>query len=137
MESAKITFGRRLRLVRKSRGLTLEELGKAASIGYKHIADIERGEKVPSFDAIDALAKALEVPPYELFLPIGDKQTKRDNSIGALTRELESRGSPGAKQLAAVILALLREIDRPHDRALTGQELMDQIIVGPTATILR
>ena len=69
MEDAKSTFGRRLRTIRKSRGLTLEELGQSAKLGFKHISEVERGQKAPSFEAIDKLCRALKVAPYELFLP--------------------------------------------------------------------
>src|SRR4051812_29961989 len=63
------SFGRRLRALRKSRRMTLEQLGHAARIGFKHVSEIERGVKTPSFDALERLARALRVHPYELFLP--------------------------------------------------------------------
>lgn len=62
-------FGRQVRVTRRARGLTQEQLGRAAKLDYKHIGSIERGEKTPSFDAIERIAKALGVEYYQLFLP--------------------------------------------------------------------
>jgi len=62
-------FGRQLRAMRKARGMTQERLGRAAKLDYKHIGSIERGEKTPSFDAIEGIATALGVEYYEFFLP--------------------------------------------------------------------
>ncbi len=124
METAKITFGRRLRLLRKSRGLTLEQLGRAASVGYKHIAEIERGQKVPSFDAIDKLAAALKVATYEFFLPYINDTSSLDQSLQRLTREM-NRGSPGIKRFLVVVLALLGQLEMEWP---TAEKRSDEIL---------
>ena len=111
MEDVKTTFGRRLRLIRKSRGLTLEALGQAADIGFKHIGDIEKGQKAPSFDAIDRLAWALKVSPYELFLPYEADDRQLNQAFKKLVRELEGDGSQGLKRFLTVALPLLRQIE--------------------------
>jgi transcriptional regulator with XRE-family HTH domain len=54
-------FGGRVRWLRKSKGMTLEALASAAKVGYKHVAEIERGVKVPSFEMIERLAAALDL----------------------------------------------------------------------------
>src|ERR1043165_2914195 len=86
-------FGRRLRVLRKSRHLTLEQLGRKARIGYKHVADVERGVKVPSFEAIDRLATALEVQPYELFLPPTGAEADAELRFADLLKEFRQMGS--------------------------------------------
>lgn len=119
MEEVKTIFGRRLRLVRKSRGLTLEKLGQAADIGFKHVADIEKGHKAPSFDAIDRLARALKVSPYELFLPYAADNRLLDQAFQRLIQEIEKNGRAGLKRFLVVVLPLLRQMDAEHqtDRA--------------------
>jgi transcriptional regulator with XRE-family HTH domain len=111
MEDAKTTFGRRLRLIRKANELTLEQLGEAAGIGFKHVAAIERGDKTASFDAIDRLAKALNVQPYELFLPHDVGDARLHQSFKQLVRQLEEHGSPPLKQLLLILLPLLRQFE--------------------------
>jgi transcriptional regulator with XRE-family HTH domain len=112
MEDARITFGRRLRLARKAQGLTLEELGKVTAVGYKHIADIERGEKVPSFEVIAKFAKALKVSVHELFLPAGAPEPKPEQSLKELAREIEKHSSPAVRRYAASILSQIRDLER-------------------------
>jgi transcriptional regulator with XRE-family HTH domain len=60
-------FGRRVRAVRKASRITQEAAAEAAHLNSKYLGEIERGEKRPSFDAILALAKALEVSPAAFF----------------------------------------------------------------------
>lgn len=52
-------FGAELRTMRKSAGLTQEQLGKLAGIGTTHISRLEHGRRRPSVDAIKALAHSL------------------------------------------------------------------------------
>ena len=70
MTDLKKTFGRRLQTIRKSKGLTQEELGRRTGIDYKHLGAIERGMKAPSFDLVEKLAKTLKVEHYFFFLPV-------------------------------------------------------------------
>jgi transcriptional regulator with XRE-family HTH domain len=60
-------FGRLLRATRKDRKLSLGQLAEKVEIGVKHLGRIERGEKVPSFELIVALAKALNASPATFF----------------------------------------------------------------------
>ncbi|HEX8340119.1 MAG TPA: helix-turn-helix transcriptional regulator [Tepidisphaeraceae bacterium] len=111
MEDAKTIFGRRLRTLRKSRGLTLEALGRAADIGFKHIALIEKAQKVPSFEAIDRLAAALGVAPYELFLPYDTDNAGLNEAFQRLTRSVASTGSPAFKRLLLTALPLFQQFE--------------------------
>ncbi|MCL4354837.1 MAG: helix-turn-helix domain-containing protein [Patescibacteria group bacterium] len=60
-------FGKRLRYLRKKAGLSQEELGFRAGLHRTYIGSIERAEQNVSVDNIHKLAKALKVPPEELF----------------------------------------------------------------------
>jgi transcriptional regulator with XRE-family HTH domain len=108
MESLINLFGRRVRVLRKSRGMTLEQLGHAAAIGYKHVAEIERGIKVPSFEAIAKLAKALKSEPYELFLSEHLPAGKSDQNLRILVRDIEKHGSPALKDFLNSVLSAAR-----------------------------
>lgn len=105
MEPLSTVFGRRLRVLRKLRGMTQAKFGEAAGIDYKHIGAIERGEKVPSFEAIERIAKALKVDYYELFLPGRTVKPKLDQTLGALVRDISRHGSPAVKQFVVETLA--------------------------------
>ncbi len=59
-----------LRLVRKNRGMTQEELAEKAGIKYKHYQAIESGRKPDvRLSTILKLARGLGVEPWELFHP--------------------------------------------------------------------
>jgi predicted transcriptional regulator/transcriptional regulator with XRE-family HTH domain len=59
-------FGQRLRHVRRSRGLTLAELGERVGRAPSALSLIENGRREPKLSLIEALAAALSVPVAEL-----------------------------------------------------------------------
>lgn len=67
MDHLKAKFGRRLKKLRQGRGMTQEQLAEAAGISVDFLSLLERGVNAPSFDTLEALAAALEVPVRELF----------------------------------------------------------------------
>ena len=63
----RIKFGRKLREVRKSVGLSQEALGFKSNIHRTYIGAVERGEQNVSLDNIYKLSQALRVDIQELF----------------------------------------------------------------------
>jgi len=61
-----LEFGKRLRLHRKQKGLTQQELGDRAGVSYKYLGEVERGEKNPTVIVILKIAAALGVNPAVL-----------------------------------------------------------------------
>jgi transcriptional regulator with XRE-family HTH domain len=59
-------LGRRLRALRKLRGLTQERLGERARLSGKFVGEIERGVGNPSLEVLARLAAALDVDLGEL-----------------------------------------------------------------------
>lgn len=62
-----IELGKRIRTLRKLKGLTQEALGEKSGISYEFIGEIERGEVNPSLNSLVQIAKALGVHVSELF----------------------------------------------------------------------
>jgi transcriptional regulator with XRE-family HTH domain len=65
--TARKTFGKRMRKVRKAQGLSQEKLGELAGLHRTYIGAIERGEESVSVDNVAKIAKALKVKSSELF----------------------------------------------------------------------
>jgi len=63
----KIDFGKKLKELRKSKGLTQEELYFKSGISRSHIGMIEKGKRDITLSAIFKLSRALEVPLQSLF----------------------------------------------------------------------
>ncbi len=63
-------LGKRIRALREERRLTQEQLAYTAegisSKGY--LSEIEAGKKLPSLNALSAIAKRLGVEPFELLV---------------------------------------------------------------------
>lgn len=62
-----VLLGRRIRALRKSKGLTQQELGAECGINYKYVGAIERGEENPSLSILQRISQGLGVEILELF----------------------------------------------------------------------
>jgi len=60
-------LGRRIRALRKSKGLTQEQLGAECGVNYKFLGGIERGEENPSLSVLLKIAGGLGVEVAEFF----------------------------------------------------------------------
>lgn len=56
-----VQFGRRLRILRETRGLTQERLAELSRLDRTYIGDAELGKRNPTLRSIEKLADALEV----------------------------------------------------------------------------
>ncbi len=61
-----ITFGKRIQLLRKERGLSQEKLAEEVGLHRTYIGMIERGEKNITLKNIEKLAKGLKLNIKEL-----------------------------------------------------------------------
>jgi len=57
---------RNLRILRKQKGLSQEELAFQAGINRNYVGQIEREEKSPTVDVVDKLAGAMGVKPEDM-----------------------------------------------------------------------
>ncbi len=74
MDSSSEYFRRNLlRLRTKSSngddGLTQSELASEAGVHRNYVGMLERGERRPSLEMVDVLARVLEVQPHKLLMP--------------------------------------------------------------------
>lgn len=67
MESTKELLGRRIKELRKMKGLSQEELSEKVDIDPKHLSRIEVGRGFPSLDTLEKIAKALNVEMKDFF----------------------------------------------------------------------
>ena len=64
-----IKLGKKIRKIRKEKGISQEELADKAKIHRTYMGKIERGESNPPIYTIFKVSKALSVHVYELFKP--------------------------------------------------------------------
>ena len=61
-------IGLRIKAIRKQKGLTQKELGERLNVSGAMIAQYETGKRKPKKETIEQIAKALDVPSYDLLL---------------------------------------------------------------------
>jgi len=122
-----ITFGQRLRHLRRARGLTLGELGDRVGKAPSVLSLLENGKREPKLSLIEELASALSVPVSELVshqpptrraqLEIAVAQAQQDPSyrrLGLPTLKIGARVPTDVlEHLAAVAAALRAQESRP------------------------
>lgn len=84
MRDLKKQFGEQLRGLRKHKGMTQEQFAEKASISVDFLSLLERGINAPSFDTLERLAVALDIPIKHLFEFDSDlRLSKTSNNAGA------------------------------------------------------
>jgi transcriptional regulator with XRE-family HTH domain len=66
-----------LRTVRKDQKLSQEVLAKKARVSVSYVSMLERGERTPPLDTLEALARALGVSPLYLLQELGPAGRKK------------------------------------------------------------
>lgn len=65
-----VAFGKRIREIRKAKGISQEKLALIAQIDRSYMGKIERGEFNLTLSKIYQLSEALEVDVCEFFIPV-------------------------------------------------------------------
>jgi putative transcriptional regulator len=60
-------FGKKLRSIRKGRGMTQEQFSELLNISIDFLSLIERGINAPSFESIESFSIALGIPVKDFF----------------------------------------------------------------------
>jgi transcriptional regulator with XRE-family HTH domain len=103
MHNSRKELGQRIRELRKTAGITQEELGEKAELSYKFIGELERGQVNVSLDSIARIAQALGVKIVDLF----SKEKIPVQKIVIKERSPLSKFSPQDLQLIKKTLRLL------------------------------
>ncbi len=61
-------IGERIRLIRKQKGITQEELAEKAQLMYQYISGVERGSRNISIDSLERIIDALEIETSQIFV---------------------------------------------------------------------
>lgn len=106
MNSLKDRFGRRIRQLRKKEGWTQQILADKSGMDYPYLGAIERGEKNPTLEFIEKIAKGLNIETYQLFSfdDIIDLQIDEELTIDEIWKECDKKKR---KKLLAIINAIM------------------------------
>jgi len=93
-----MVIGDRLRELRESRKLSQGDIEKKTGLLRCYISRVENGHTVPTIETLEKLARALEIPLYQLFYD-GDKPPNLPNLLKRKASDDLGFGSSG-KQAA-------------------------------------
>ena len=127
-----ILFGQRLRHVRRSRGLTLAELGQRVGRAPSVLSLLENGRREPKLSLIESLANALGVTADELMrreapsrraqLEIALSEAQRDPVYAALGQPYLRPGPRVPSDVIEHVLALFEELRRQQAKPTATPE---------------
>lgn len=68
-------IGERLKSIRESKSMSQGDIEKRTGLLRCYISRVENGHTVPAIETLEKMARAMEVPLYQIFFePDGDKQ---------------------------------------------------------------
>jgi transcriptional regulator with XRE-family HTH domain len=88
----------RLRQLREEKKLSQGDIEKRTGLLRCYISRVENGHTVPSIETLEKLARALEVPLYQLFYD-GEEPPKLPNLLKRKTSEEIAWGSSGKNRI--------------------------------------
>jgi transcriptional regulator with XRE-family HTH domain len=91
-----MVIGERLRALREQKKLSQGDIEKRTGLLRVYISRVENGHTVPSIETLEKMARAMEVPMYQLFYdgekPPVAKLPKTDDSWGSSGRDARTLG---------------------------------------------
>ena len=109
MENARKELGKKIREIRRLKGLTQEKLGEKANLNYKFVGELERGKVNVSLDSLVRISQALEI--Y-----IGDLFRKREETVLKIIVKEKSPFSKFASQDLHLIKKALQLLNRAFSK---------------------
>ena len=105
MDTKKL-IGMRIKEIRRSKGLSQEQLAEKADINSKYLSRMERGTENPTLDMLLKLANVLEIEIWEMF-DFGHIVSRKELKE-AIQRIASSADEPTLRIALKVIRALTR-----------------------------
>jgi transcriptional regulator with XRE-family HTH domain len=121
-------IGDRLRNFREAKNLSQGHIEKRTGLLRCYISRVENGHTIPAMETLEKMARALEMPLYQLFYD-GQEQPQSPNATKGKTAEQGLWGSSGRDaRLLSKLQQLLGRISE-NDRKLLM--LLAQKLAGP------
>ncbi|MGH7965611.1 MAG: helix-turn-helix domain-containing protein [Candidatus Binatia bacterium] len=106
--------GRRIKKLRKAKGLSQEKLAELAGTSPKYLSRIETGRENPTLDLFARLAKGLQIDLYEIFLfeHEGEQLRRLHKKLESLITTAKDKD---LVRLTPVLEALVHYVDASED----------------------
>ena len=82
--------GDKIKLLRKTRNMTLKELAEKIGVHFGSLSNIEKGTRNPSLDMLDKIAEALEISVNEFFdgENVDENKVVKENNDSSIEKDL-------------------------------------------------
>ena len=111
-------IGERLRALREEKKLSQGDVEKRTGLLRSYISRVENGHTIPSIETLEKMARALEVPMYQLFYD-GDEPPKLPNLPKYKSSEENAWGSSGKDaRFLSKLRRLLGKSDEEHRKLI-------------------
>lgn len=100
----KKAFAEKLKEIRKSKGLTQEQLAELVNVAPRHISFIETARSFPSCDLLERLCKVLNIN-YSMLFDYGDDMT-REEIIEHIFKTVENLDDKKLKYIYKMVSAI-------------------------------
>lgn len=105
-------IGRRIRLIRKEKGLSQQQLSEQASVGIDYISNLETKGSNIKIDTLEKIITALKIAPSELFESLISPQNPQ---LEDLADQLAELPQPSQEQLLEAFRLLIKAVkDKPN-----------------------
>jgi transcriptional regulator with XRE-family HTH domain len=126
-----MVISERLRALREQKNLSQGDIEKRTGLLRCYISRVENGHTVPAIETLEKMARAMEVPMYQLFYE-GEKPPKLLNLPKGKTGDDLAWGSSGKDARTLDKFRRLLKRASEHDRRLLL--FMAQKMAGPTGS---
>ncbi len=114
----------RLRTIRERKDLSQGDIEERTGLKRCYVSRVENGHTVPSIETLEKMARALEIPLYQLFYD-GDASPEIRSFVKGISADSDDWGSSGESakffQSLRELLARLSEHDRKLIMHMTFQ----------------
>jgi len=103
------SVGKNIREIRKSKGLTLEELAEKVNRDWSYLSQIERGKSIPSIETVFLISNALEIPLESLFKYHKPVPYKTDRLTSKMVYMVKDKSDTDKKRVINVMKEIFKK----------------------------
>jgi|SRR6185437_731348 len=107
-------IGERLQQLREEKKMSQGDIEKRTGLLRCYISRVENGHTVPSVETLEKMARAMEIPLYQIFV---DPSIKAPANLGSITAATTANGSTVKSKSLAPFLRIIPKLGE-RDRKL-------------------
>ncbi len=101
-------IGNRIRIIRNSKGFSIEELAHRADISNTHLGAVERGDRSPTVEMLGKIVVALDTTFIELFGDLPMPNSENDTVLTLLINRINTLNVSEQKIILDIIENLFK-----------------------------